>query len=258
MATIRVPYATRLVADEALTAGLILRKGTGFALCDGASSLAAQAAVQPCAFSIENVEAGAFCDNVFILGECTFVAGATVAPGDKLICDTAGKVRPFSAVTLMPGQRYFFVGQALEAGTTGERFRGFFQVEGPMIAAQPAGAVLTETLTDARTLTVAECIAGAARLDPGGAGRNLITPTAALVVAAGATVGTQIRINVENTADAAEALTVVAGSGFTVDTATPTISQDQAGQIVLLVTNATASSEAGIVYLYRQDTDTDT
>lgn len=241
--------ATRLIAAEALSGGTVVRLSGGQVhICDGSASLAAQAAVQPLGLTMTDVASGAYCDDILVEGDATALTGAAVAVGDELICDTSGYLRPLSGVTIMPGQTYYVCATALETLSGAGRCRVHWRIR-RLQGSQPAGAVLTETLTGDRTLTVAECVAGSAILDPGGAGRALTLPTAALLVAAGATVGTVVVVRVENSADAAEALTVTAGSGGTVDTPTPTIGQNESGIISILVTSATASAEAYRVYL---------
>lgn len=109
-----------------------------------------------------------------------------------------------------------------------------------------AGSVITTA--GAGTYTAAQIISGYIFRDPSGAGRTDTLSTAALLVAAisGVAVNDAIEFTVCNTADAAEAITITAGSGGTLykTTNTDTIAQNETAKIVIQFTNVTASSEA--------------
>lgn len=104
------------------------------------------------------------------------------------------------------------------------------------------------------TLTAAEIIGGIVVADPSGAGRTYTLPTAALMVAAvpGVQVGDIVRCKIVNGADAAETITLAAGSGGAFDanqtTASQVIAQLNSKDVVIRFTNVTASSEAYVVY----------
>lgn len=85
--------------------------------------------------------------------------------------------------------------------------------------------------------------------DPNGGARSDTTPTAAQIVAAipHAKAGDAFYITIRNTADAAEAITVVAGTGVTLS-GTATIAQNNTKIFLCLLTNVTASSEAVTFY----------
>jgi len=120
---------TPLVADEAITAGLVLKLGTGLAIDDGEGSNPAQAAIKPIGVSQEDVAAGDYCQQVAVSGPARVIAGATIAVGDKLAADTDGKVRPITGYTLTDGTLYYTVGTALEAASTGSGFNANLGVQ---------------------------------------------------------------------------------------------------------------------------------
>ncbi len=109
--------------------------------------------------------------------------------------------------------------------------------------------VSTITTAGAATYTAAQLLGGFILRDPNGAGRSDVTPTAALLVAAipGCAVGQSFTFTIINTADAAETITVTAGSGGTV-TGTATIAQSNNKSFLVVITNVTASSEAYVAY----------
>ena len=110
----------------------------------------------------------------------------------------------------------------------------------------------------AATYTAAQLLGGIIVRDPNGAGRTDTLPTAALLVAAvnaygsGAQVGDLITFLVVNGADAAEAITVAAGSGGAFDAnqtaASRTIAQNASKTIYVRLTNVTSGAEAYVIY----------
>jgi hypothetical protein len=108
----------------------------------------------------------------------------------------------------------------------------------------------TDSTAAAVTYTAAQLLGGIILRDPNGAGRSDVTPTAALLVAAigdGCRVGTAFEFTIRNTADAAETITVTAGSGATLS-GTMTIAQNNTKRFLVVVTNALLGSEAYTVY----------
>lgn len=101
----------------------------------------------------------------------------------------------------------------------------------------------------ATTLTTTEILNGLILLDPNGAGVNLTTPTAAAIIAAmsGASVGSSFVVHVRNTADAAEAITFVGGTGVTVS-GTATIAQNNAKSFLFVVVQSAVGAEAITAY----------
>lgn len=105
------------------------------------------------------------------------------------------------------------------------------------------------------TLTAAEVLSGIVVADCAGAGRTYTLPTAALMVAGvpNAKVGDLISCKIVNGSDAAEDLTVAAGTGGGFDTnqtsASRIVSQNQSKILMIRLTNVTASSEAYVAYL---------
>lgn len=106
----------------------------------------------------------------------------------------------------------------------------------------------------AATLTAAQLLSGLIVRDCAGAARTDVLPTAAQLVAAipNAQVGDMVRCTMINGSDAAEVITLQEGAGGGWDSnfvATKTIGQNQAREVIVRLTNVTASSEAYIVYL---------
>lgn len=115
--------------------------------------------------------------------------------------------------------------------------------------------VSTITTAGAATYTAAQLLGGQINRDPNGAGRNDVTPTAALLVAALRAVAQQLGVQlpqtisfdfvIQNDADAAETITVTAGSGCTLATGhTMTIAQNNSKRFNVLITETKSGSEA--------------
>ena len=113
----------------------------------------------------------------------------------------------------------------------------------------PFVTVTTDTTAGALTYTAAMLLGGIILRDPNGAGRSDVTPTAALLVAAipGAAVGQAFEFTIRNTADAAETITVTAGTGTTLS-GTMTIAQNNSKRFLAVLTNVTSGAEAYTVY----------
>jgi hypothetical protein len=119
----------------------------------------------------------------------------------------------------------------------------------------PFYTVDTEATVGAVTYTAANLLGGFINRDPNGAGRTDILPTAALLVAAipGVQVGSGFEFTIRNNADAAETITINAGTGGTLSaagqsTTTSTITQNNSRRYLLVFTNVTPGSEAYIAY----------
>ena len=108
------------------------------------------------------------------------------------------------------------------------------------------------------TYTASMLLGGVIVRDPAGAGRTDTLSTAALLVAAvnaagvgGARVGYTIRCKVVNGADAAETITLAAGTGGAFETnqvaASRIIGQNTSKDIVIRLTNVTTGAEAYVV-----------
>lgn len=103
----------------------------------------------------------------------------------------------------------------------------------------------------AYTLSVGEILAGFILQDPTGGAVTTTLPTAALLVAnvPGCTLGTRIDFTIRNTADAAETITVAAGTGGTVTGGgTMTIAQNAQKDFWIRITGEKVGGEAYIVY----------
>lgn len=101
--------------------------------------------------------------------------------------------------------------------------------------------VTTDATAGARTYTAAELVGGLILRDPAGANRSDVTPTATAIVAAipGAIVGSSFEFVIRNTADAAETITVTAGTDVTLS-GTMTIAQNNSKRFKAVVTNVGA------------------
>lgn len=101
----------------------------------------------------------------------------------------------------------------------------------------PKLTVTTEATVGAVTYTAAQLLGGLILRDPNGAGRSDVTPTAALIVAAipGCAVGTAFEFEIRNTADAAETITVTAGTTVTLS-GTMTIAQNNTKRFLAVIT----------------------
>ena len=101
--------------------------------------------------------------------------------------------------------------------------------------------VTTDSTAGALTYTAAMLLGGIILRDPNGAGRSDVTPTAALLLAAlpGFAVGDAFEFTIRNTADAAETITVTAGTGVTLS-GTMTIAQNNSKRFLCVITSASA------------------
>lgn len=105
----------------------------------------------------------------------------------------------------------------------------------------------TITTVGAATYTAAQFGDGLILRDPNGLARTDTTPTAALLVAEypGVAVDDVVTVVIVNTADAAETITIAAGTGVTLrGSAAQAFGQNTAKVLYLRFTNVTASSEA--------------
>lgn len=106
----------------------------------------------------------------------------------------------------------------------------------------PAGAASVITTAGAGTYTAAQLASGFIQRDPNGAGRTDTTDTAAnLIASTGLNLtgdGQEAQCIVQNTADAAETITLAGGTGVTLKGAI-TVEQNCAIRIAVLRTSAT-------------------
>ena len=173
------------------------------------------------------------------------------AVGDKIYWDNTNK-----RADNLPTAGFRWIGVAAAAATnpssTGSvllipSFIGWLQGD-----ALPAAA--SKNTAGGVTLTAAELIGGIVVADCAGAGRTYTLPTAALLVAAipGAQVGDIVRCLIVNGSDAAETITLAAGSGGAFDAnqtaASQVIPQNSSKYVHIRLTNVTTSSEAYVVY----------
>lgn len=101
----------------------------------------------------------------------------------------------------------------------------------------------------ALTLTPGQVLGGIILRDPAGLARTDTLPTAALLVAAipGAMIGTSFMLLIRNDADAAETITVAAGTGGTIS-GTATIAQSNSKLFLIRITGTAPGSEAYTAY----------
>ena len=117
------------------------------------------------------------------------------------------------------------------------------------------GATASIGTAGAGTYSAANLLTGLIVRDPAGASRTDTCATAADLVAAipGAFVGQRIYCKIVNGADAAETITVDAGTGGTYDAnqtaASRVIGQNTGKTLVIRLTNVTAASEAYVLYV---------
>lgn len=113
----------------------------------------------------------------------------------------------------------------------------------------PQATATTLTTAGALTLTAAQLLGGLILRDPNGAGRTDTTPTAALLVAAipGVQIGQFFEFTIRNDADAAETITVAAGTGGTAS-GTMTIAQNNMKRFLVRFTAVVSGSEAYTLY----------
>lgn len=177
----------------------------------------------------------------------------TWSVGDRIYWDNTNKV---ADNTLTAGAR--FIGYATTAAanpsSTGyvllvPGFASWMVGQGEAV---PAAA--SKNTAGGVTLTAAEIIGGIVVADPNGAGRTYTLPTAALLVAAlqAPAIGDLLRCKLVNGADAAEAITIQEGTGGTWDAnqtaSSRVIGQNTSKDVLIRLTNVTASSEAYVVY----------
>lgn len=110
--------------------------------------------------------------------------------------------------------------------------------------------VTTITTAGAATYTAAQMLGGIILRDPAGAGRTDVTPTAAQIVAAITDAAAEDSFDcwLVNTADAAEAIALSAGTGVTLVPATISIAQNENALLKVRVTDAGDGSEAVTIY----------
>lgn len=98
-------------------------------------------------------------------------------------------------------------------------------------------SVATITTASAVTYSAAQLLGGMILRDPNGAGRSDVTPTATQILAEmeNCAIGTGFEFTIRNTADAAETITVTAGTGVTLS-GTMTIAQNNSKRFLAVVT----------------------
>ena len=114
-------------------------------------------------------------------------------------------------------------------------------------------APATENTAAAVTYTAAQLLSGLILRDPNGASRSDVLPTAALLAAAipssqgPGILNCAFRFSIRNTADAAETITVGAGTGGTTS-GTMTIAQNNAKEFLVVFTNVAGAAPTYTIY----------
>ncbi len=123
------------------------------------------------------------------------------------------------------------------------------QVAGGRGGAIAATTVSTITTAGVVTYTAAQLQGRLILRDPNGAGRSDVSPTAANIVAgiSGAYAGASYRFSIRNTADAAETITLTAGTGVTLN-GTMTIAQNNTREFIVVLDAIAPGSEAVTIY----------
>lgn len=145
---------------------------------------------------------------------------------------------------------------AASGDTTGDvRLNGVPSVIPIANVVEGSPAPTSKATAGAVTLTASEVLSGVYIRDCAGGARTDTLPTAALLVAAvpNAKIGDMVKLYIVNGSDAAETLTIAAGSGGAFDTnqtsASQVIPQLASKTLHIRLTNVTASSEAYVAYL---------
>jgi predicted RecA/RadA family phage recombinase len=114
---------------------------------------------------------------------------------------------------------------------------------------QRLASVATITTAGVATYTAAQLLGKLIKRDPAGSARSDVTPTAAQIVAAipNARVGDCFEFTIRNDADAAETITVTAGTGVTLS-GTMTVAQNNSKKFLAVLDNVTSGAEAVTIY----------
>lgn len=179
--------------------------------------------------------------------ELTKVSAQAWVQHEKVYWDVAAA----KATTVAAGNRYIGVAASAAANPTST---GLVRLNGTEAPMNDIGVPVSLATAGDVTLTAAQVLSGLLVVDCAGAGRTYTLPTAAILVAAipGVQVGDIVRCKVVNGSDAAEAITLAAGTGGAFETnqtaSSRVIGQNTSKELVIRITNVTASSEAYVVY----------
>jgi hypothetical protein len=173
------------------------------------------------------------------------------------LADAVGYVENAGAPTSVVPE---FVGQRLFDTTNSEWYvatgtsAGNWRLSSAGLEVPPTGTPASYATAGNVTYTAADLISGVIVRDCAGAGRSDTLPTAALLVAAipGCQVGDIVDTLIVNGSDAAETITLGAGSGGAFDTnqtaASRIIGQNTSKRIRVRLTNVGSGTEAYVVY----------
>jgi predicted RecA/RadA family phage recombinase len=172
------------------------------------------------------------------------------AEGDKIYWDNANARCTNAAVRRLPLHRLRRAAAANPTSTGNVRLVG----GAATVDDDARPAPTSDATAGPRTYTAAEILGGTIVRDPNGASRSDVLPTAALLVAAlpGVRVGDTVDCLIVNGADAAETITIGAGTGGGFDAnqtaASRVIGQNASKLLRIRFTNVTAASEAYVAY----------
>ncbi len=111
---------------------------------------------------------------------------------------------------------------------------------------------ITDATAGALTITAAMIRAGYLNRDPNGASRSDVMPTAALLIAGlpNPAIGDMYEFTINNNADAAEVITVTAGTGMTFGSTgrTHTLAQNLVQSYWIQITGVASGSEAYVLW----------
>ena len=170
--------------------------------------------------------------------------------GDKVYWDNAN-----ARASNVMGAGFRLIGAATLAAANPSTTGRVRLDPGPTVLEDDAApAAASYSTAGPQTYTAADIVGRTIVRDPNGASRSDVLPTAALLVAAmpGARVGDVIDCLIINGADAAETITIGAGTGGTFDAnqtaASRVIGQNASKLVRIRLTNVTPASEAYVVY----------
>lgn len=200
---------------------------------------------------LQNYPAAGEAAAVRVLGQSKLVAGAALGVGafvmpEYVSATDAGKGKS-AAAALAYARAQVLVAAGAEDDICSVLLIG--AVPGITQVGWHTTTVTTDATAGAKTYSAAELKGGLILRDPAGGNRSDVTPTAAQIVAGvtGAVVGSSFEFTIRNTADAAETITLTAGSGVTLS-GTMTIAQNNSKRFLCRLDNITSGSEAVTIY----------
>jgi len=179
---------------------------------------------------------------VMIIGKSKVVANAALTIGTFVSPEYVGAADAGKASDLA-ANRDFSRGMIVEASSAEDDLASVLLFD-PRVVGPQSGlkktTVSSISTAGAATYTAAQLLGGLIIRDPAGGARSDVTPTALLIIAAitQAGVGDSFEFTIKNAADAAETITVTAGTDVTL-TGTMTIAQNNTKRFLAVVTSGT-------------------